>query len=112
MTTSKFESWNRHCFQTTQIKKITEEFEDSDLDDMVHAIMAIKHNRIYGKSAKSMTTIKEQVDNLINSLENSKDIEYINCHKSNVESKLKSLIESVDSYKTAQKLVKDHPDRI
>ena len=108
---SKFTMWNTGGLGGPTIQNMTKDFEDSDLDEMIQAVMAIKHNRIFQKSAKSMTTIYEQADNLINSLEDSKDMEYITFHKGGIEAKLKLLIESIDKYKTTQQSIKTHPDK-
>ena len=110
MPSSKFTMWNTGGLVEPTIQKITKDFEDSDLDEMIQAVMAIKYNRIYQKSAKSMTTINEQADNLINSLADSKDMEYITSHKSGIKAKLKLLIESIDRYKTTQQSIKTHPN--
>jgi len=112
MSKSKFQTWNTGgMIVEPSIQRITKDFDDSDLDEMIQAVMAIKYDRIYSISMHSMTKIGEQIDNVINSLENYKDIEYVNCHKKCIEQKLKLLIESIDRYKTSQQSVKDYPDR-
>lgn len=112
MSKSKFQTWNTGgMIVEPAIKRITKDFEVSDLDEMIHEIEKEKYNRIYSISMHSTTKIGEQIDNVINSLENYKDIEYVNCHKKCIKEKIKLLIESVDSYKQYQQSVKDYPDR-
>ena len=113
MPSSKFSTWNTGgIIPQSQIDKITKEFDDSDLDEMVHAIMKVKHDRIFKKSAEAFNNIRGQTEILVKRLENYKDTELTAMHKSGIESQLKLLIESIDSFKTAQQSVKEHPDRI